>query len=62
MTRYPDVDNRALRNALRVGANNLRLGVPVPHSPFTGFGLLQIQSSLDVMTGIQFHPSYWVFP
>lgn len=62
MSAYPNATNRELRNALRAGSSNLALGRPLPYTPETGFGLLQIQSSLALLPMIKLHPFYAVFP
>lgn len=62
MSAYPQATNRELRNALRAGASNLVLGRPSPYTPETGFGLLQIQTTLSLLPLIKLHPFYVAFP
>ena len=59
MTQYPEADNATLRAALRAGASNVALGQPpVPYTPATGSGVLQVRRSLEAVPWARFHPSY----
>ena len=62
MSAFPDATNRELRNALRASSSNLALGMPLPYTPETGFGLLQVRTALSLLPLIKFHPFYPLFP
>jgi len=55
MTQYPTADNRTLRNALRMGAQ--QLPGREKYDPETGFGLLRIRNSLQILPQLESYAS-----